>query len=123
MCIASKYLGQIDEMVRNIEEDISKLNIKASEYDKQLSLIYHRIEQEDYDVTGGYHAVVELQDVLRRRRIAKNERDKLKSIKDTLELNGNKLENANMNLHKLISKHNTYTNGWDVKSIEVKVLC
>ena len=73
MCIASKYVNQLEGITRRMEKDLKKLSLKQSEYDKLISEKYHRIETSTFNASEGYYLAKDLQELLRKRRSVKDE--------------------------------------------------
>jgi hypothetical protein len=116
MCLASKYLNQLDEVAKGIENDYKKLSKKQSEYDLQISELYHKIETANFNACEGYYFSKQLQEILRKRRTIKNELVRLNSLRDTLNLR-NSLNNKNLcrskqSLNKIIKNTNKYQQDW-----------
>lgn len=119
MCKASKYVNEIDRIIRQIQSDRSKLGSKLSEYDKEISRIYHKIETMKFNACEGYYLSKELQTVLHKRRLVKNEGDKLKSLLQSLGALSN-VKNAKNNVNKLIKKHKDYTYEFGISFDDIK---
>jgi hypothetical protein len=116
MCLASKYLNQLNEVAKGIEDDYKKLSMKQSEYDISISELYHKIEASNFNACEGYYFSKQLQELLRKRRAIKNEIVRLNSLKDTLNLR-NSLNNKNLNrskqsLNKIIKNTTKYQCDW-----------
>lgn len=73
MCIASKRLNELNKVLNGIKEDTMKLRQKVSEYDKSLSNLYHKIEMANFNAAEGYYLAKEMQILLQKRRIVKDE--------------------------------------------------
>jgi hypothetical protein len=84
MCLASKYIGEIDDLVERIKSDMQKLHNKRSEYDKKLSEFYHQLEIKKFNACEGYYISKQLQEILQKRRLLKNELYRMQHIYDTL---------------------------------------
>jgi hypothetical protein len=113
MCLASKYLSEIDSIITNIKSDMNKLNCKQSEYDKRISEIYHKLETKKFNACEGYYISKELQDVLRKRRLVKQELFRMRDIYNTLAV-----ESLNCKLPKAkknIKKSNDLSKEWNDK--------
>ena len=126
MCLASKYLVEIDSFVERIKVDMEKLNCKQSEYDKKISEIYHKLETMKFNACEGYYISKELQTVLRKRRLIKSEYFRMKHIYDTLlvETVGNKLPKAKKGVKKSNESGKQWesTFGFNFSDIEDEVL-
>ena len=70
------------QMLERVGSNISEVGKAVSEADRELCDIYHYIEFNDLNVVGGYKAYKMLQDILRRRRLAKDEYALVQSVHD-----------------------------------------
>ncbi len=122
MCIADKYLNEIDKLTNKLQSDIKKLREKQSEYDKELSSIYHKIETKNFNACEGYYLSKELQIVLQKRRLVKHELEMLFSMHDSLDLNRiiNQIPKVQKTLNNRIKYHNNYTKKFDFQFNNIK---
>jgi hypothetical protein len=102
MCKADDYLGQLESLTSRINSDYKKLCKKQSEYDKLLSDKYHQLENANFNACEGYYHAKQLQDILRARRMIKDEVCKLDILRDSL---------GKHSLTKIISSAKTRING------------
>lgn len=86
MCLASKYIGQIEEMLVNLKSDIKKLSIKQSEYDKTVNEYYHKLETTKFNACEGYYIAKNFQEVLQKRRLVKSELYRMQHLYDNLKI-------------------------------------
>jgi len=84
MCLASKYINNLEEALKGIQDGVKELSEKLSYYDKEKNRIYHKIEVSNYNAAEGFYAYKELQRVLQERRIIKDELAKLKVVNQHL---------------------------------------
>jgi hypothetical protein len=84
MCKADNYLSQLEFLTSRINSDYKKLCKKQSEYDKMLSDKYHQLENAKFNACEGYYHARQLQDILRARRMIKDEVCKLDILRDSL---------------------------------------
>lgn len=68
------------ELTREAKETQDRLNQRLQGFDRAISNIYHEIERIDLTPESGYHAALLLQDVLRKRRVIKDEIGGLNSL-------------------------------------------
>jgi predicted RNase H-like nuclease (RuvC/YqgF family) len=124
--LASKYLKEFDSVVTNIKSDISKLQKKQSQYDKRISEIYHKLETMKFNACEGYYISKELQDILRKRRLVKQELYRMNGICNTLPLDSfkKKLPMAKADLKKSndLSKEWNDTFGFSFDDIEEEII-
>lgn len=81
MCLASKYLNQLENVVKEMDCDYKKLSAKQSEYDNNMVELYHKIETTNFNACEGYYFTKQLQEILRKRRSSKTRNGKIKFIK------------------------------------------
>ncbi|WP_449601047.1 hypothetical protein [Paenibacillus sp. Marseille-Q9583] len=73
MQLANDYARQFQTLCAEVDNAYALLNKEQSRLDKQVAALYHEIEKVELDVLGGYSAAVSLQEVLRKRRVVKDE--------------------------------------------------
>lgn len=110
MCMASKRLQELNCFLRNIEDDLKKLNRKQSEYDKKLSEHYHKIETAKFNAAEGYYLAKELQEILQKRRIIKNELRKMQLLHNQIRDNKikEKVKRTKKKLKRMRKSSNKY---------------
>lgn len=72
------------ELTREAKETQDRLIQKLSGLDRAISNIYHELERIDLTPESGYHAALLLQDILRKRRVIKDEIDGLDGLVSSL---------------------------------------
>lgn len=85
MCLASRHINSIEEILKGIEDDHAKLVKKLSEYDKTISNIYHDLETRKFNAAEGYYIAKDLQDIVQKRRLVKDELYRLRELHKSLE--------------------------------------
>lgn len=85
MSLAKNYIDQLHKLNKTVSGTFEGLTRMQSSIDKELSVVYHEIEREEIDVYNGYLYAKRLQEVLKRRRVVKDEIARLSSFKSTLE--------------------------------------
>lgn len=110
MCKASQYLNELDSIVRNIDRDYSRLSKKQSEYDLLLSDQYHKIELANFNACEGFYLTKQLQEILRKRRVIKDEMLRLESLRQTINIGS--VHNAINKSKKNIEKHKKAAIEW-----------
>ncbi|MEK3868374.1 MULTISPECIES: hypothetical protein [unclassified Paenibacillus] len=73
MSNSKTYFDALLTLQEEVNSAFSILSRKQSELDRQVTAIYHDIEAHDLDSDSGYAAAVCLQEVLRQRRVVKDE--------------------------------------------------
>lgn len=70
---SQSYFDALLALRDEVNSAFTLLNRKQSELDRQVTAIYHELEKCELDADSGFAAAVLLQDVLRRRRVVKDE--------------------------------------------------
>jgi hypothetical protein len=116
MCLASKYLNQLDNVIKDMNCDYKKLSVKLSEYDSLISEHYHKIETTNFNACEGYYLTKQLQEILRKRRVIKHEMERLNSMQMTLGIKNNltdeKLNNSKKRIKQLSNRSCKYQQDW-----------
>ncbi|EES73310.1 hypothetical protein POTG_02062 [Paenibacillus sp. oral taxon 786 str. D14] len=73
MSKSKTYFDALISLRDEVNSAFTLLNRKLSELDRQINAIYHELEKCELDADSGFAAAVLLQDVLRRRRVVKDE--------------------------------------------------
>lgn len=120
--IATTYLTEIEKLMLNIKRDMAALDKKQSEYDKQISKIYHKIELEKFNACDGYLYAKRLKDVLQKRRLVKNESFRLNKVYHGLKLNGvtSRLPIAKAELFKSIENGREWDSKLDIVFTDIE---
>ena len=74
------FYEQLERLYRDVTRFYNELNKHQSRYDKELSALYHELEKIELTPTSGYEFALKLQDVLRKRRVVKDEMARLQPI-------------------------------------------
>lgn len=77
----------LDEIRCIVDKNIRKLSPKISKADLELSDFYHKVERSKFNACQGYKAIIELQDILARRRELKQEMSTYCRLRKTLRRN------------------------------------
>ena len=80
-----------------------ELNRHQSQYDKQISEIYHELEKVELNHVNAYEYAIKLQDVLRKRRVVKDELARLQPIRNYVNATFNELQKQ---IDRVVSKSN-----------------
>ena len=86
MCLANKFLTRFEELSNDMENEYKRLKVLRSTYDKKLSLHYHKMETMKFNAAEGYYLAKELQDIVRQRRVIKQELYKIERVRDKMKL-------------------------------------
>ncbi|GLI82587.1 hypothetical protein ANABIO32_02740 [Rossellomorea marisflavi] len=84
MCVASRYINQLEDILVQIKTDLNKLNKKKAYYDKLFNEYYHKIETAKFNACEGYYLAKNFQDILQKRRLIKSELHRMKSLQNYL---------------------------------------
>lgn len=85
MCMAQCYVDQLNKLNRSVTATYEGLNRMQSTLDKELSAVYHEIEAATLDFQRGYQLIHRLQDVLKRRRVIKDELARIQAVRLALD--------------------------------------
>jgi hypothetical protein len=110
MCLASDYIKQIEVITTRYKDDYEKLVGRLSHYDKLVADIYHKIETANFNACEGYYLSKNLQEVLQKRRIVKDEMSRLNMLNQTLNLN--KLTSSLDNSRQCVAKSKKKSHAW-----------
>jgi prefoldin subunit 5 len=104
-------LNSIDIIIKeinNINEKKKHLKEELSMYDKQISSIYHELEVSKINACQGYKVAKRLQEILRKRRVVKNQLNEINTFFQSIEINNllKKLEKTRKNVKNLINNQN-----------------
>lgn len=116
MCLASRHLKLMEEVVNGYKSDMKKMSDMISNIDIQVNTLYHEIEVERYSTVAGFKKLKKLQEALRKRRVIKNEFAEMNQLNQFMQINeiSTKIEKANKGSEKLKNKNITYTDGWEL---------
>ncbi|WP_110930581.1 hypothetical protein [Paenibacillus bouchesdurhonensis] len=73
MKLAQPLNARHRELTREAKVTRDRLSRMLSDFDRAISNIYHELERVDLSPDSGYYAALLLQDVLRKRRVVKDE--------------------------------------------------
>jgi len=95
------------EQLRNLYYDVTsfydELNRYQSHYDKQISEIYHELERIELNHVNAYDYALKLQDVLRKRRVVKDELARLHPVRNYINATFSELQKQ---IDRAVSKSN-----------------
>lgn len=114
MCKASKYLNELDNLVKSIDQDYELLSKKQSYYDSMVAEHYHKIENMNFNACEGYYLTKQLQEILRKRRIVKDELARLLTLKQTLNIRKvhNTINHSKQCINKAKKKSEKWQQDW-----------
>ena len=87
MCLANKFLTRFEELSNEMESEFQRLKKLEVVYNKKLNEHYHDMETAKFNAVEGYYKAKELQDIVRQRRVIKNELYKLTRVREKMRLN------------------------------------
>lgn len=127
MCVANRYLKRFEELVTEVDQEHKRLSELRSVYDKKLSDYYHKVETKKFNAAEGYYLAKELQEIVRQRRVIKDELYKLNNLRSTLQLNSiveqTLTARKSLNkIHKRASKSNwkdNWTKDYRVEDLQI----
>lgn len=114
MCKASKHLEELNTVINSIKNDHKLLSEKVSHYDTLLSDHYHRIETMNFNACEGYYLTKQLQEILRKRRIIKDEFSRVNTLMQTLEITrmNTAINKSKQSIHKAKKKSAEWQQDW-----------
>ncbi len=114
MCIASKFLSEMQSLTDRINVEFDKLSKLNSKLDKEISHLYHLIEQTNFNAYEGWSFCKELQIALRKRREVKHEISRLHTLRREIDVNKFKdnINSAQSKVHKSKAENDLYKGHW-----------
>ncbi|WP_137743425.1 hypothetical protein [Robertmurraya siralis] len=109
MCLASKYINQLEGTLVGIKTDMKKLHEKLTEYNKSINEIYHDIEVSNFNACEGFYFSKSLQEILQKRRLVKTELFRLEQLHRAL---SRSVEDRVMNAKKKVEKSMNHSQEW-----------
>jgi uncharacterized coiled-coil DUF342 family protein len=97
------FYEQLRGLYYEVTSFYNELNKRQSQYDKQISEIYHELERAELNHVNAYEYAIKLQDVLRKRRVVKDELARLQPIRNYVNSTFNELQKQ---IDRVISKSN-----------------
>jgi uncharacterized FlaG/YvyC family protein len=116
MCKASKIVRKLHSIENEINQALKQLGEEVSQADRELNEFYHATELHDrVNAAEGYKRYMELREILRKRRVVKDERVKIESLHHQLTSRsyGQLVNCAAKSVKKLNKKHDDYAKGWN----------
>ena len=86
MCLANKFVTRFEELSLEMENEYQRLKRLEDVYNKKLNNHYHKMETAKFNAVEGYYKAKELQDIVRQRRVIKNELYKLTRVREKMRL-------------------------------------
>lgn len=117
MCKASKYAQSLQSVIDTMVEDREKLIKSLSHYDRELSSVYHEIEESNANACSGYYYYKRMQTILRKRRVCKHELSKMTTLFHNLRMKDvqSNLKKAKKNVAHSDQGNKHYTKDWNMK--------
>ena len=114
MCLASKFISEMQSIADRINVEFDKLSKLNSQLDKEISGIYHRIEQSNFNAYEGWLFSKELQIALRKRREVKHEISRLHTLRREIDIPALKsnIQTAQSKVIKSKIENDTYKDHW-----------
>lgn len=127
MCIASKLVGELESTIKSINSERRRLKLLLSKLDKEVNKQYHKIEQMNFNAAEGYCLSRELQVLLRKRRVVKEELYTLERLNQHLDVTSvvktlPKTKKSLLDIHNT-KKNSEWKKGWkdNFKAEEMQV--
>lgn len=119
MCKANKYLEKLNELTGEFLKEKKKLEAMQSILDRKISIFYHDLEsREKFNAAEGYYIAKELQMLLRKRRIVKQELFEINALNNTIRLQdfSKSLPKAEKSLNKIEKdQRKGYAINWEIE--------
>ncbi|QBG56540.1 hypothetical protein D2M30_2211 [Bacillus amyloliquefaciens] len=103
-----KPLVAIEETKQRLQNEIDNLYKELGKVDKELNEFYHKLEEDKFNVSEGYHLSLKGQKILRKRRKLKQELQLMNTLFGSLNNNGWTLESLKIAEYKIIKKKNKH---------------
>ncbi|MED4798992.1 hypothetical protein P9684_03900 [Bacillus atrophaeus] len=100
----SKSLPAIEENKQQLHNEIRNLYEELGKIDKELNEFYHKVEDSEFNVNGGFQLSLEGQKILRKRRNLKQEIQLMNTLIGSLNNNGWTLESLKIAEYKISKK-------------------
>jgi hypothetical protein len=84
MCLASNYIGKFEEILEDFHSEHKRLSEEVSRYNTMVSDHYHKIETMKFNACEGFYLAKQLQELLRKRRLIKDEFCKINSLRQIM---------------------------------------
>ena len=118
MCLASKFLKEVKTLKRRIDDERENLTNLLSDLDKEMSRLYHNVEATNFNAAEGYCYAKKMQDTLRKRRVVKQELQKLHSLSTNMnfevvnELLGTTEKNLSRTISRIHKEEMQFSQNW-----------
>lgn len=104
----SKPLVAIEETKQRLQNEIDNLYKELGKVDKELNEFYHKLEENKFNASEGYHLSLKGQKILRNRRNLKQELQLMNTLFGSLNNNGWTLESLKIAEYKISKKKNKH---------------
>ena len=118
MCLASKLVTELESTISKIQTEWEHLTEIQGQLERELNEAYHKLETAKFNACEGYYLAKEIQTILRKRRLVKDELHTLRRIRQHLDLSSirhtlPKTKQCLNSIHKQRSK-STWQTDWDI---------
>jgi chromosome segregation ATPase len=121
VCKVSKILNDLEGMAETLQNEPKRLHEQLNQCEREISEIYHKIEQEEFSEQRGNNLAKELQKVLRKRRLIKKELYSYRILKQTVRpvqnISLSHIKGAKKALKGAKSRTRKYVADWDIKNL------
>jgi len=107
--IVNDYIGKIETLMQKYDQDCQKLAERQSYYDKLISEHYHKVETMKFNACEGYHLSKQLQELLQKRRVIKNEMYRLNILKKNI---NSTLGDSRVSLEECTQRQREWQKNW-----------
>jgi len=123
MCKVVGLLEKMKEVQQEYEKERKQLNVMLSKIDRDINLFYHNLEKRSFNASEGYFIASDLQKLVRKRRVVKQEMFKLSALNSSLNIGelDKKLISAKKGLNKIRNdRKDNYSSNWNINLSDVK---
>lgn len=95
-------MDELNSLVKRHDHEFNQLKVERFELEKVISKIYHTVEHNNFSDSEGIYLIRQLQDVLRHRRVIKNQLDGLSKVRNNLKMHDfkNHIDAANVSMER-----------------------
>src|SRR5690606_9797771 len=117
--IVNDYIVQIESIVQKYDSEYQKLAERLSHYDKLISEHYHKVETTNFNAVEGFYLSKNLQELLHKRRVIKNEMYRVNILKRNISAT---LGNTRVQMEDFKQNHQEWQKNWKHKYTLEEVL-
>lgn len=123
MCKVVGLLEKMKEVQQEYEKERKQLNAMLSKIDGEINIFYHNLEKRSFNASEGYFIASDLQKLVRKRRVIKQEMFKWSALNASLSIRelDKKIISAQKGLNKIKNdRKDSYSNNWSINLSDVE---